>query len=194
MFTLAIIIVFIVICAGTFNSWSTSEFFQSDKLQVIDITGNKPGPFICLVAGTHGNEPAGTKALYDLLKSGDGTLSISSGHLRIIPCVNEWGYNHNMRHNRFFDINRGYTASGGTDWITKNVIGLTKGADMVIDFHEGWGYHRCQPDSVGSTLTPTTDTNATALSTVIVNKINESGAGGCRQFMVLADRSCDITT
>lgn len=155
-----------------------------------------------MIAGTHGNESSGVLALYTLVHAlQSGTLKIQHGSLRIIPCVNVWGTSRNVRYAYDklgllpkSDINRNYTAAGGTDPISKQVIQLTQSADLILDFHDGWGFHTCQPQSVGSTLTPTNTDLAITLAQQAVKKINESIFVNCKKFSCLLNESCTIPT
>lgn len=175
----------------------TFEAFEQKNLEYYDFYGILPGPYLCLIAGTHGNEPAGTIALELLLKKIPEILN--RGHIRVIPRINSWGLDNNIRYKDYFgilpdsDVNRNYTKSGGTEKISKNVIKLTYNADLVIDFHEGWGYHRCQPSSIGSTLTPTDFHPAPMISDAIVNILNEKLIN-CKKFLSLYNESCKIET
>jgi hypothetical protein len=209
---------FWIVLAPASQKQRTSEFSffaeisnssaAGQNLEMYDIKGSQPGPFICLVAGTHGNEPAGTLALRQMMQNGEFT--VQKGHLRIIPCVNSWGIQNNVRYqspggifSSTGDVNRNYNSEGGTDPISDQVINLVAGADLVIDFHEGWGYHRCQPTSVGSSLSPTDFSPAPELAAQMVDKLNTDIAANpppgktavnpdCKKFMVLGQESCTI--
>ena len=43
----------------------------------------------------------------------------------------------------------------GKDLINRKIVKLIKKADFIIDFHEGWGFHLMDNDSMGSGLYPT---------------------------------------
>lgn len=206
-----VIIILIVICFSIYliHKWHYTQphsksFFESD-LQYYDFSyqnGPTPGPFICLIAGTHGNEPAGSVALNELVQQWQQNPPKFVGHIRVIPNINTWGLANNVRYKSFLsflpdaDINRNYNENGGTDEISREVVTLTKGADLVIDFHEGWGYHVCQPTSVGSTLTPSDFSPAPEIAQVAVANINAStpNTGSNCIFAVLRGASCDIKT
>jgi hypothetical protein len=171
-------------------------------LEYYDFYGSKPGNFLCLVAGTHGNEPAGSVFLYDFvlfLKKNPDFLK--RGKLRIIPAVNKWGLMRDIRYNNDHfgvlpksDINRNYTEEGGTEPISQNVVDLVNGANLVMDFHEGWGYHRCQKSSIGSSLTPTSYGPAMKISDSIVGKINDNINQSCKLFSSMPGKSCEISS
>jgi len=190
----------------------------SNILEYYDFGYNQSeGPYLCLVAGTHGNEPAGTiflRALAARLLTNPDI--IKKGRLRIIPAINQWGLDRNIRYNSDYfgvtpksDINRNYTVDGGTEEISENVVRLIDGATLVIDFHEGWGYHLCQSQSVGSTLTPTDYFPAPVIADVAVSTINslpdEHGLNDisprdgyrqpeCKRFTAIRGQSCKIPT
>jgi predicted deacylase len=197
------LIILIIIIISLALALSRSEN-MTQKLEVYDFQANAPGKFLCLIGGTHGNEPAGMLALREIVGElqRDPTL-LKNGRIRIIPAVNQWGLERNIRYNHDYtgimprsDINRNYTSEGGTDYISREIIDLIKGADLVIDFHEGWGYHICQPSSVGSTLSPSDYGMAPIIARKAVDAINSSSvsASNCKKFMVLPNESCKIGT
>jgi hypothetical protein len=111
--------------------------------------------------------------------------------IRVIPCVNKFGFKFNTRYqNNIFnpDINRNY-ANKGLCRISRQIIELTNDMDLVVDFHEGWGFHRFQPDSLGSTLTVTK--NITDLGKKIIDNINKGIKEDIYKFELLND-ICDI--
>jgi hypothetical protein len=193
------------------KSGFSDENIQS-VLEYYDFTApsDEKGPYLCLIAGTHGNEPAGTIFLRFLAqKLIQNPQILKKGRLRIIPAINQWGLDRNVRYNGDYfgiasksDINRNYTENGGTEDISQDVINLIQDASLVIDFHEGWGYHLCQPESVGSTLTPTDYYPALNISDLAVFNINsqpsEHGilegdrSPRCKIFSAIRGQSCKI--
>jgi predicted deacylase len=110
---------------------------------------------ICLIGGVHGNERAGPIILQELVKNKYFDSINKDVFIRVIPCVNEFGFRFNTRYQNNIihpDINRNYL-NNGLDKVSKQIIELTRDIDLVVDFHEGWGFHRFQPNSLGSTLT-----------------------------------------
>jgi predicted deacylase len=192
---IAIVLILAILCIFYDPIRSNFTVAAGSQLEYADFISPTPGPFVCLVAGTHGNEPAGTHALSMMIAQ--GMMQPSAGHLRVIPIVNAWGINHNYRYKSYLggDLNRQYDLNGANDWISKQVLALTTGADLVVDFHEGWGYHQCQPSSVGSSLSPSTFAPAHTLAAACVAAINtQLGLAGCKTFMVLQNESCKIPT
>ena len=160
---------------------------------------------VAIIAGTHGNEPAGTAALEILVGSGyfdEFAKKHPNISVRVIPRVNEWGLKLHTRHQPHLfhpDVNRNYVigenGEDGTESTSKQVAMLTKDADLIIDLHEGWGYHQITPESIGSTLSYTGKI-AEALAHHSVGSINGT-LHSLYKFVVLDPKthpSCDIST
>ena len=135
-------------------------------------------PTVVVVGGTHGNEPAGSRAIEDLIASG---FRPKRGKVVCIPRANPVGLMLNMRciptrlWNR--DMNRNYPTEDGEvarDGLSANVCRIVESADFVVDLHEGWGFHRKNPASMGSGLYPNRSRVATRLSYDIQRGMNES--------------------
>lgn len=197
----AIILVILILILYFFHNKNhvIDHFHVSNNKKIIyyDIIST-PRPLICFIAGTHGNEPAGTNALMRLITTFHNTLK--KGTIRIIPAVNVWGLLNSNRYTSKLgvltensDINRNYTGEG-TEILSKTILNLIKNADMVVDFHEGWGYHKCQPSSIGSTINPTSNINAESIAKLAVKKINKNmNLKGCKEFSCLHN-SCEISS
>lgn len=118
-------------------------------------------PLILMVTGVHGIEKSASTATLNfiqLLLAGDDPVLDSIGSnciIKVIPCVNPWGYNNNQRNNaRDVNINRnfaynwtnqtgGNTANKGTapyseleTQVVKNWIASNKTAIMYLDIHD----------------------------------------------------------
>lgn len=122
-------------------------------IQVFD--SGRPGKNILLLGGTHGNEPAGRYVLLILQKLlNRGIHTLKSGKITIIHNVNPCGYYFNNRYYNSvvgnIDINRLY---GKNFPINNKIEKLVKLNDIILDFHEGWGYIRQNTKSVGSSIT-----------------------------------------
>lgn len=148
---------------------------------------------ICFIAGVHGNEPAASLLLYDLLKTDYFTRMAKEKRIfiRVLPGVNEFGLSLHSRYQNSFlnpDINRTFVGEG-LDHISKEIIKLTKDTDLIIDFHEGWGFHLIQPRSLGSTLTLTEGSRP--LGELIITNLNKTISNEKHKF-VIVDRMCEI--
>jgi predicted deacylase len=142
-------------------------------IDVYTINSFNPGPTIFMIAGTHGNEPAGKNSLNKLIES---NIKLKRGNLIIIPEANKSGgllYLRWLVHNWINpDLNRNYT-DNGKDEISKNIIEYVKKSDFIVDFHEGWGYRIKNPKSMGSTLSFTTE-KSKFLANNIIKEINKT--------------------
>jgi predicted deacylase len=169
-------------------------------------------PFLVFMAGTHGNEPAGSVALTGLLPA-FGRAAVDYGiKIRVIPRINPWGLDHNKRENEHgVDINRAYGPTGSLSlsalWnanaaaqkdtidvlsAAPRVKELIAAADLVVDFHEGWAWHVSTPASIGSTVTPGDSDGEIVLANRIITGLNTSIVDDSKKFMMLPGKSCDI--
>lgn len=127
-------------------------------VKIYSLDSGRPGPNVLVIAGTHGNEPAGRVAVQKWL---DSCPTVKSGRVFVIPNVNKsgnfLGIRHMLQSPGAPDLNRNYTAHG-KDPVSRQVIDLIRRykIEYILDFHEGWGYHKMEEASVGSTLAPTT--------------------------------------
>lgn len=157
-----------------------------------------PGPTILLVGGVHGNEPAGAHGLVQFVNNLDnGTDQLQKGTLVIVPEVNTWGLNKYVRENGSLingDINRNFTTTGPQDASSAALQQLVRSSDMVMDFHEGWGYHRVQNNSLGSTVTSGTNPQTQALVEKAVGQLNATIPDQDMWFTHRANDACSIAT
>lgn len=193
-----------LLCFGIYlyySSYSTPEHYVFGGSR-----GNKPFK-ISIIAGTHGNEPAGTNALEKLLDSGyfDRFSRQAPVQITVVPRVNSVGLKLGVRHQPnplYPDINRNYTydqtrGEDGVEAVSKAITDLTKDSDLVIDLHEGWGYHLVNPESIGSTLSHSGNSGSLAgkLSQIAVGGLNQRITSPSKKFVVLDPGrypACDI--
>ncbi len=93
---------------------------------------------ILITGGVHGDEPAGVEAAISFLAR-DNTELLNHFSFVVIPCINPYGYIHEMRENENnVDINRSFE----TDDVLEAVIVKDAIRDMqfamTIDFHEDY--------------------------------------------------------
>ena len=108
---------------------------------------------IGIIAGQHGNEK-GPSILTQTLINNNYFLHISKKYnfgLKIIPIVNEYGYIKNSRYYYTTDINRNYK-NNNINNINNKIINFLKDCIVIIDLHEGWGYHKQNKNSLGSSI------------------------------------------
>ena len=151
---------------------------------------------ICLIAGVHGNEPAGSILFHQLIKNGyfEKLTSGKKIFIRVIPSVNEFGLEYNTRYQNSLshpDINRTFTEEGEIHHLSRDLLRLLKEMTLVIDFHEAWGFHKIHPQSLGSSLTVTGDKPTYELSKYIVQNLNDIILNPKYQFGILK-RICSI--
>ena len=158
------------------------------------------GPVIGLIGSVHGNEPAGAYTLSRMVANGE--LKPSKGKLIVITKANPCGLLENMRENphSLLDINRQFDENGGMDITSQRIISILKPCDLILDFHEGWGWHLetksswnpVQQVSVGSTISPGDDTFWKELAPRIVDRVNVGISEPLKKFSIIWDASCKI--
>lgn len=129
-------------------------YFSCYKFDVAIFDSKKPGKNILIVAGTHGNEPSGTDAVLTFKnRIKNGSIKIKSGKLTIVDNLNKCGYYTNNRYynnlGKQYDLNRLYN----TNFVVNRPIEkLVKENDIILDFHEGWGFINRDKSSIGSSI------------------------------------------
>lgn len=105
-----------------------------------------------VVAGTHGNEPGPAVGAIELLGTGyfEGRRDYN---WVVVPTLNEYGLLRNMRECEFGDINRAYRDNKNPYAHTVKRLLHKYRPSVVIDFHEGYSWHRKNFMSIGATLT-----------------------------------------
>lgn len=162
---------------------------KCDDLQYYTYVGEnqKRDPKIVILGGTHGNEPAGSRAIHKYMELiNTRKIVLKRGIVIFIPDVNRCGL---IAGFRIFpmckDVNRNYP--NGTK-INKTVTKLIDDADLVLDFHEGWGFHRKQSRSIGSTLTPTDTEISHFIARNVTEKLNKNLREHKRFKILTSDR------
>ena len=168
--------------------------FITDKINIIVpiiIDSGIPGPTLLLIAGTHGNEPSGTIGLESWVKS---DVKLLKGKIIIIPRVNKIGLFLGTRsgYNAFFpiDYNRNYPSKKFQpvgDYINYQVAKYVLGADFIIDFHEGWGFSKIDPDSMGSGIYPSNTDFAIGIGNKLLITINNTIKDLDKKFTISFD-------
>jgi hypothetical protein len=195
---LLILIVFTQLSYGFTPDKFINGHFQPDKIEYYDYVCGSRNPFysVCFIAGVHGNEPAGSETLKDLISSGyfEKFCKQYRVKIRVIPTANKWGLLHNTRYKpnlMYPDINRNFLGEG-LEPTSQQIVNLVKDFDIVVDFHEGWGFHLINPSSVGSTVSPGDTETSMLISKKAVDRINSSIRNPDKKFVVLQKRSSEI--
>lgn len=95
-------------------------------------------PAALLLAGTHGDEPAGVEAVFDFCRRGPERW-LEHLSFEIVPCLNPYGYVHDTRLNaQGLDINWSYTRADIPELVLLRQLIRERRFAFVMDFHEDW--------------------------------------------------------
>lgn len=182
--TLLVIIVILILYITFFTK------YICNNLDYYIYDSQKAGPTVMIIGGTHGNEPAGSETIKDLIRDINlKKIILNRGKLILIPEVNYCGLKLNIRY--IFgigDLNRKYPKSLNekiSSPINNKIIELAKQSDFILDFHEGWGFHRKNKDSIGSTITPNNTQESINLATEFLETINKTIIEDDKKFTIL---------
>lgn len=137
---------------------------------------NKAKKKICIVAGVHGDEIAGPYTIQRMIDGGYFHKVVEKKkdlYIRVIPVVNRYGYIYYERYQKdrkHKDINRNFGEDGPIDEISSELFGLIKDMDFVIDFHEGYNFHKMEPESIGSTISTSNQTKG--IADILLKSVN----------------------
>jgi hypothetical protein len=199
------IILLIFIIVVVYSSRKTERMLSRSgpaclEPEYVVIDSGVAGPTIGMVGSVHGNEPAGAYTLSRMVAHGE--FKPIRGKLIIITKANPCGLLENMRQNphSLLDINRQFDENGGNDFTSQKIIEILKSCDLILDFHEGWGWHLetksswnpVQQISVGSTITPGEHAFWKELAPRIVDRINVGITDPMKKFSVIWGASCKI--
>jgi predicted deacylase len=153
---------------------------------------DKKQPTILFVGSQHGNEPAGSEALHQLIKLLEQT-TIQQGKIIIIPCLNPCGKLLNIRFQPHqllaftsTDLNRNYPKTQTEDSkceVSKQLQNVVQNADFIVDMHEGWGFHKLNKQSLGSGLYPSQHQVAKQIAINATNYLNSFIHEETKQFV-----------
>jgi predicted deacylase len=174
-------------------------YLWANNIDVHIIDSKIPGPTVLIVGSTHGNEPAGTVTIENIISK--NYFNLKKGKLLLVPRPNKIGYLCNMRYmpHRIIncDLNRNYPKELGElpkDPISSKICKLADNSDFIIDLHEGWGFHRIQPNSLGSGIYPGDTHNSITLSYQIVKQINTKINDPNKKFVVGLNSHPELTS
>jgi predicted deacylase len=162
---------------------------------MFEISSSRTSDINVLIVGTaHGNEPAGSEALNQLLQLfQQEKLKLKQGTITVIPTMNPCGKKLGIRYQpqellsvlraTRSDLNRNFKEDGTCD-VSKKVAEIAKHKTLVIDLHEGWGFHQLQPESMGSAVYPTDHKLSKQIADEIVKTVNKGIPVSKKQFVV----------
>jgi hypothetical protein len=154
-------------------------------------TGNAEGPTVLLIAGMHGDEPAGPCAAEEIL-----SWPLRRGKLIILPRANVLALAANSRitpgdPTNSANLNRAFPPKAGGENTTRRLATAiwelveTQKPDWVIDLHEGSGFRSQATNTVGSSIIPATSPEARQDAELMVRAVNETITETNRLFMLL---------
>ena len=175
-------------------------------LDIIELDSGIPGPCLGIIAGVHGNEPAGSILLTSLIETNDPLLKPSRGKIIIIPRANQCGLTHYVRnhpsrnintHNQGYDLNRNFNEYGGVSEKSNRIAEALQHCSLILDFHEGWGWYAAVKNkgdltSLGSTMFGTNHPLANSVTAKTVYELNKTITDPNKKFVQLFDESCKI--
>lgn len=155
---------------------------------------------ILILGGIHGNEPAGSRAIYQLMNDLNDNKIQTKHRLILIPYVNYCALTLDTRYilgigdlNRKFPIKIDYNAND-LHPIIKKILLFVNEADIVLDFHEGWGFYKDNVGSIGSTITPSNTDNSLIYSKNLYDKVNDTINETYKKFTILVENDNLIKT
>lgn len=99
---------------------------------------NPAAKTICLMAGVHGNEPAGVQALVSLLQDMQAQPAAFAAHRYVVvPLANPWGWAHDLRHNGDNrDAARQFTDGSAQEATLLKKLFAAERCSLLVDLHE----------------------------------------------------------
>ena len=164
----------------------------ANDIQIHVFDSKKEGPRVFMIGGTHGNEPAGTLGLEQLMNQlHSGKMKLESGFIAIVSHPNKLGLSCNSRwllHRLWHrDLNRNYQTTDfeqANEPISRRITTWIRdyNINFILDFHEGWGYSIVQRDSMGSGIFPGLMHNSKQIAEDIVVSLNHSISNPSKKF------------
>lgn len=111
---------------------------------------------IVILAGIHGNEYGPSLEITDQILNNTFLTGIVNKNYVIYPRINIWGlFNNNRLDKDGNDLNRmwpRFPYEKSDSPIINNMLNDINNASLIIDFHEAWGFHDINKDSLGQTI------------------------------------------
>lgn len=189
--------------------WSSGDILHGRLMEnsphqtpVFRFKGQKNGPAVLIIGGTHGNETAGFEAATLLLKR-FADAPPAKGTLFIIPEANRVAVLKNKRRipvPKGVDIEKGNLNRcypGDPDGLPMERMAhqiteliRSENVDLLLDLHESRFFHLEKKregaySGLGQTLIYTPDEEATWLGMIVLDKLNGTIPPGIKQFSML---------
>jgi len=164
--------------------------------------GEQSGPRVLIIGGTHGNEPAGFEAAHRLVRKFTDTPLVK-GEVFLIPEANKVADRKNKRRiktpwgvdEELGNLNRCYPGNAHGLPMERMAFEITSlirehGIDLVVDLHESPVFHleymkdttNSEYHGLGQTLIYTPDDEASWITLVLLDEMNEDIPPGLEQF------------
>jgi len=182
-----IIILFLVLFMNKEECFINKE--ECDRLNIIHFNYSKK-PKLVIIGGVHGNEYG---PVYGIEKFINNNIKrFNKGNVIFIPRVNNIGVLRNTRYydcvNTEYDINRHFDSDIKVNSIEDKIINIIKDADYVIDFHEGYDFHKLYNTSIGSTISDTSSILSKKVSKYLVLNINKYIKEDYKKFTLIQNK------
>ena len=167
-----------------------------DNLEVFNY-GEDNKKHILILGGIHGNEPAGSLAIKQLMEEININNTELNNKIIFVPYVNYCALQLNSRQVPFIgDLNRKFPIIENYNEdklhpIIKKLLVLVEKANFIIDFHEGWGFYKDKTGSIGSTITPTNTNISKNMADIVYTELNKNITDNNKKFTILIDKLDD---
>jgi predicted deacylase len=140
----------------------------------------RPGPTVVIIAGIHGNEPAGVKAAARICK-----WPIQRGKLVVLPRANPPALQAQQRgipevDDEVSNLNRNFPKveqpGSPRGELAQAIWELVEShePDWLLDLHEGYDFHQLNPRSVGSSILTFPTVEAVRASAIMLEAVNQA--------------------
>ncbi|MGE5372683.1 MAG: succinylglutamate desuccinylase/aspartoacylase family protein [Solirubrobacterales bacterium] len=152
------------------------------------IRGERPGPVAAVVGGTHGDERAGYYAAWIVTR-----FTIERGTLLVIPQANWPAIQKRQRADHVIgDLNRTYPNPSSIqprNDLARAIweIYLSYHVKWSIDLHEGWDFHRMNPESKGQSLVYYSNPISRQIGQIVVHQLNQRLTEPKHRFSLLTN-------
>ena len=158
---------------------SFSKTPKSKTPKILYFGKDRPERTILLIAGTHGNEPAGSIYLTDqsIIEKIKDCAKDYNIKIIVIPKVNEQGFILNKRKVPDpipWDLNRAYPKKGdqGVRKIINTYLPLINQAQLVVDLHEAKGFRKITKGTKGSGIYSNEYGNSSTIVQKMIQNVN----------------------
>lgn len=153
------------------------------------IEANKPGPVVMIVAGIHGNEPAGPRAAEQIRH-----WTIDRGKLIVVPRANNPALKNRTRlmpslPRDISNLNRNFPKADGESpkctlskalWL----LVCSQRPDWLLDLHEGYAFTQINNKSVGNSIIAAKSPDAATQARRMLDTLNETIEDPNKKFVL----------